>query len=114
MTSDRTERAVARLEHLPAKPMTPELVSEIAMEIGKEIASHIEIMYPKAVEATSKNMLLSVRNSVHNDIVAAVEALNRGDAVAWIERRRAHRREMRAAYRKIRDQTFIEGSADYE
>lgn len=105
---------LATIERLPAKPMTPELISEIAMEIGKEVASHIETMYPAAVQATSKSMLLSLRNSVHNDIVAAVKALNEGDAVAWIERRRKHRREMRAAYRKIRDETFIEGSADYE
>lgn len=108
----QTTTAVAVIA--PAAPMTAELISEIAMEIGKEVASHIETMYPSAVEATSKNMLLSLRNSVHNDIVAAVAALNSGDAVAWIEHRRAHRRKMRAACRKIRDETFIEGNADYE
>ena len=108
--TDPTQTGIAKTPEM----MTPGLISEIAMEIGKEVASHIETMYPAAVTATSKTMLLSLRNSVHNDIVAAVEALNSGNAIAWMERRRKHRREMRAAYRKIRNETFIEGSADYE
>lgn len=92
-----------------------ELVKDIAMEIGKEIASHIERMYPKAVEATSKNMLLSVRNSVHNDIMSAVDALESGEAEMWLMRRRKFRREIRALWRKTRScETVMEGEAIYE
>lgn len=90
------------------------LVRDVAMEIGKEIASHIERMYPKAVEATSKNMLLSVRNSVHNDIMAAVDALEHGNAEAWLARRQAHRRMIRAQWRKTKAGTILDGEAIYE
>ena len=100
---------------LPREPLPRELVKEIAMEIGKEVASHIETMYPAAVTAASTTMLLSLRNCVHNNVMAAVDALDAGDAVAWLEQRREHRRRQRAAYRKLRKETFIEGSAaDHE
>lgn len=92
-----------------------ELVKDIAMEIGKEVAFHIERMYPKAVEATSKNMLLSVRNSVHNNIMAAVDALESGNAEAWLMRRRLFRREIWALWRKTQAyETVMEGEAIYE
>ena len=91
-----------------------ELVKQIAMEIGKEVASHIETMYPQAVEATSKNMLLSVRNSVHNDIMAAVDALQNGDAEAWLERRQRQRREVRKLWRQANVNAVLEGKAVYE
>lgn len=100
-----TQAPIAR-EALPR-----ELVKEIAMEIGKEVASHIERMYPAAVRATSKTMLLSLRNSVHNDIMAAVDALERGDADAWLAQRRATRRTIRAQWRKT---SVVEGEAIYE
>ena len=97
------------------EPLPRELVKEIAMEIGKEVASHIETMYPAAVAATSRSMLLSLRNSVHNDIMAAVDALESGDAVAWIERRRAQRRKSRALWRQhSADAATVEGDAIYE
>lgn len=110
--SDTTDVALLPLarEALPR-----ELVKDIAMEIGKEVASHIETMYPKAVEATSKNMLLSLRNSVFNDIMAAVDALEIGDAEAWLARRQAHRRAIRAQWRKCRAyQSVMDGEAVYE
>ena len=98
----------------PARDALPrELVKDIAMEIGKEVASHIETMYPKAVEATSKNMLLSLRNAVHNDIMAAVDALECGDGEAWLARRRTHRRAFRAQWRKSRNYV-MDGEAIYE
>lgn len=94
--------------------LSRELVRDIAMEIGKEVASHIETMYPKAVEATSKSMLLSLRNSVHNDIMAAVDALEHGNAEAWLARRQAHRRAIRAEWRKRKAGTILDGEAIYE
>lgn len=103
---------------LPALPpmareaLPRQLVQDIAMEIGKEIASHIETMYPNAV--TSRNMLLSVRNAVHNAIMAAVDALESGDAEAWLARRQAHRRLLRAEWRKEQAGTVLDGEAVYE
>lgn len=93
------------------QPLPRELVKDVAMEIGKEIASHIETMYPAAVAATSKNMLLSVRNSVYNDIMSAVDALGTGNAEAWLSQRQAHRREMR---KRWRENGIIDGAAVYE
>ena len=106
----KPETAVA-LPPMARQALPRELVRDIAMEIGKEIASHIETMYPKAVEATSKNMLLSVRNSVHNDIMAAVDALESGNAEAWLVRRQSHRRALRKEWRKG---GVVDGEAIYE
>lgn len=113
--SDDTTRLVPVVPPLAREAFPRELVKEIAMEIGKEVASHIETMYPKAVEATSKNMLLSLRNSVHNDIMAAVDAMAAGDAERWLSERRAFRRAMRAQWRKTRAyETVLDGEAIYE
>lgn len=80
-----------------------ELVKRIAFEIGKEVAAHIEIMYPKAVEATSKSMLLSVRNCTHNNIMAALKYTDAESIERWIKTREKHRRELRAIYKRVRE-----------
>ncbi len=54
-------------------PLSRDIIREIAMDIGKAVAAHIEIMYPNAVAATSRTMLLSVRNTAFNEIMAALE-----------------------------------------
>ena len=107
--------AVPALLSIAREALPRELVKEIALEIGKEVASHIETMYPKAVEATSKNMLLSLRNSVHNDIMAAVDALEAGDAERWLTERRASRKAIRAQWRKTQAyKDILDGEAIYE
>lgn len=80
-----------------------DLIREIAMDIGKEVAHHIEVMYPAAVEATTKNMLLSVRNCVHNEIIAAIQVNDAGEIVERIDRRKRFRRKMKAAFKTHRD-----------
>lgn len=80
-----------------------ELVRDIAMDIGKEVAHHIEAMYPNAVSATSRSMLLSVRNTVHNEIMAAIQVNDEGEITARLQRRKEFRRKIKAAYRKIRE-----------
>ena len=113
--SDKPATTAVAMLPLARQALPRELVKDIAMEIGKEVASHIETMYPKAVEATSKNMLLSLRNSVFNDIMAAVDALESGDAEAWLARRQAHRLMIRAQWRKCRAyQNVMDGEAIYE
>lgn len=73
---------------------TKDLVREIAMDIGKAVAHHIETMYPKAVEAASSTFLLSVRNSVHNEIVAAIQVNDEGAIIARLQARKKHRRKI--------------------
>ena len=96
------------MNNLPALPsteatvFTPDLVRQIAMDIGKAVAAHIEIMYPRAVEATTPNMLVSVRNCVHNEIIGALNVIDEKAILDRLERRKQNRRRIRAAYRKIR------------
>ena len=99
--------------NLPAKvqqpaPISRDIVKQIAMDIGKEVASHIETMYPQAVEATSKNMLLSVRNCIHNEIMAALETIDEEEILRRLDERRAFRRRHRASYRRIRKQEITQ------
>ncbi len=81
---------------------TEALVREIAMDIGKEVAHHIEIMYPDAVKATSRNMLLSVRNCVFNEIVAAIKVNDEGEIIARLANRKKFRRKAKTFWRKMR------------
>lgn len=84
------------------QPWTKEIIQSIAMDIGKEVAAYIEVMYPKAVEAASSTFLLSVRNSIFNEIMAAIEVNDAGQIAARIKDRKKFRRQWKAAYRKIR------------
>jgi hypothetical protein len=80
------------------------LVKEMAMDIGKEIVAYIEVMYPEAIKATSSTFKLSVRNSIYNEIMAAIEVTDEGAIVARLKDRKKFRREWTAAYRKIRNE----------
>jgi hypothetical protein len=60
-------------EKLPAGPWSRELVKEIAMDIGKEVVAHIEVMYPAAIAATPGTFKTSVQNTVYNQIMAALD-----------------------------------------
>lgn len=88
-------------------PWSRELVKEIAMDIGKEIAAYIEVMYPKAVTATSSTFLLSVRNSVYNEIMAAIDVNDQGQIIARLQERKKFRRWWKAAYKKIRETASV-------
>lgn len=90
-------KAVAKLD-TPDK----ELVRQIAMDIGKEVVAYIEVMYPKAITATSSTFKLSVRNCIHHEIMAAIEVNDEGQIVARLNDRKAFRRQWTAAYRKMR------------
>jgi hypothetical protein len=92
----KTERST------PDTPWSRELIKAIAMDVGKQVAAHIEVMYPDAVKATSSTFLLSVRNSVYNEIMAAIEVNAAGEISARLKGRTAWRRQWKAAYRKMR------------
>lgn len=46
-----------------AKPVEKNLISEIAMDIGKAVVLHVETMYPKAIEVTPGTFKLSLRTA---------------------------------------------------
>lgn len=101
MPTDRSTSAVPAVITPASKPIPRDIVRQIATDIGKEVASHIETMYPDAVEATSRNMLRSVRGCVFNEIMAALETTDETEILARLERRRVFRRQRKAAWKKI-------------
>lgn len=93
------------MSELPAlQPTSQEVVKQIAMDIGKDTAAYIEVMYPKAVEATSSMFLLSVRNHVYNQIMAALEVTDQGAILQRLDDRKKFRRKWKAEWKKIRSQ----------
>ncbi len=102
-------RVIGAGDSLPAPPRGPaegpwskELIKEIAMDIGKEVVAYIEVMYPQAIKSTSSTFKLSVRNCIHNQIMAAIEVNDEGQIRARLKDRKKFRREWTAAWRKIR------------
>jgi hypothetical protein len=90
-------------------PWSKELVESIAMDIGKEVVAYIEVMYPKAIEATSSTFKLSVRNCIHNQIMAAIEVTDEGQIKARLQDRKKFRRWWVGAYRKMRKRAAVTG-----
>jgi hypothetical protein len=84
-------------------PWSRELVKAIAMDIGKAVVHHIETMYPAATKACPSTFKLSVRNCVHNEIMAALETTDEEMIRSRLAARKRHRREIKAAYKKIRE-----------
>lgn len=82
-----------------------ELIKAIAMDIGKEVVAYVEVMYPKAIEATSSTFKLSLRNCIYNQIMAAIKVNDAGQIEARLKDRKAFRRWWVGAYRKIRKGT---------
>ena len=77
------------------KPVGPteEVVRRIAMDVGKQVVHHIETMYPDMPKAVAwKSARLSIRNTTHNAIMAAVNAADVGRAEQSIEANERHRR----------------------
>jgi hypothetical protein len=87
---------------IPAGDQTKALVEAIAMDIGKEVAHHVETMYPDAVKATSPNMLKSIRGCVFNEVMAAIKVTDEGEIVTRLHRRRAFRKKIKAMAKAVR------------
>lgn len=86
----------------PAIDADRALISEMAMDIGKEVVAHIETSYPAMFEAVAGTAKLSIRNCIHNEIMAALK-VNNVDAIrSWLERRRQFRRKIRKMARDNR------------
>jgi hypothetical protein len=88
-------------------PLTRDLIKEIAMDIGKEVVAYIEYMYPQAIEATSSTFKLSIRNCIHNQIMAALEVNEEGAVKARLADRKKWRREFKAMWKKNRDAKIL-------
>ena len=91
---------LARLDQEVA-PISQDIVRQIADDIGKEVASHIETMYPKAVEGAGKNMLVSVRGCVVNNIMAALETTDEQEILQRLADRKKFRRQSRAHQKRM-------------
>ena len=90
-------------DQLPAKADADRaLIGDVAMDIGKEAVSHLRIMYPAAFDALGSSGQLSLRNCVHNEIIAALDTMDADEIRARLEQRRVQRRKTHAFYKKIR------------
>jgi len=90
-------KAVAKAED-PARA----LVKAIAMDIGKEVVAYIDVMYPEAPAACSSTFRLSLRNTIYNEIMAAIDVDDEGQIITRLKDRKDFRRKWTAAYRKLR------------
>ena len=73
---------------------TRDLIKEIAMDIAKEVVHYIDHMYPTAVKAASSTFKLSVRNSIYNEIMAAIQVNDEGQIIARLERNKKIRKHL--------------------
>lgn len=80
-----------------------DLVKDIAMDIGKDVCAYVEVMYPEAVKAASSTFLLSLRNSIHNEIMAALDGpIDEASIRARLAARKKWRRDFKAQWKKRR------------
>ena len=77
-----------------AKDPSRALVEAIAMDIGKAVVHHIKTMYQEAFAHLPSSGLLSVRNCVFNEIIAAIEVSDEGQIIARLQDRKTHRRKL--------------------
>lgn len=75
---------------------TDAAIRAIAMEVGKQVVDHIERVHPEMAAAAPswKSSRLSIRNCVHNAIIAAVNAADRGQDRQFIAENEQHRRKL--------------------
>lgn len=112
-------KSLQKLQTMPAlpgqqseAPWSKELIQAIAMDIGKDMVAYIEVMYPKAIEATSSTFKLSVRNHIHNQVMEAIKLRDAESVEAWLAVRKKHRREWLACYRRLRKMDEVEPTDD--
>lgn len=77
------------------------LNSAIAMDCGKEMVAYLEVMYPDVFERMNSGCRLSIRNHIHNDIIAALEIQGASNHLERLKERARFRREWLATYRNL-------------
>ena len=91
------------MAQVPARQdLSRKLISDVAMDIGKEMVAYLEVQYPDVYKAMNSGCKLSIRNGIHNDIMYAIESHTEAEYREWIAKRQKFRREWLKAYRDIR------------
>ncbi|GBQ85675.1 hypothetical protein AA14337_3135 [Acetobacter malorum DSM 14337] len=54
------------------------LTREVFLDLGKEVAHRIKMDFPEAVDACSSTFLLSVRNSLFNELISTLKQAGEG------------------------------------
>lgn len=78
------------------------LISEVAMDIGKETVAYMEAMYPDVFAVMNSGCRLSLRNHIHNQIMAALDTINADEIRARLDQRKINRRKYLKAMRGLR------------
>lgn len=78
-----------------------ELVGKIAMDIGKEAVSHLRTMFPDAYARLPQGGL-SLRNHIHNQIMAALDTVDADAIEARLRERAARRRATHMKFETLR------------
>ena len=89
---------------IAVQDINKELISEIALEIGKDMVAYLEIYYPEVFAVMNSGCKLSIRNHIHNDIMWAIRNRHEGEYREWIKRRQENRRKMLKSVRARRAQ----------
>ena len=84
------------------------LIKGIAMDIGKEVVAYIERMYPQAISATSSTFKLAVRNTVYNEIIAALKVTDEKEILVRLARRKKDRRDLKRQWDNLRETDWEE------
>ena len=79
-----------------------DLIKAIAEEIGRQTVAYVEVMYPEAITATSSTFKLSLRNHIHNEIVAIADLHDELTIRARLGSMAKFRKEWVAQWRMIR------------
>lgn len=78
------------------------MISAIAMDVGKEMVAYLEVMYPDVFERMNSGCKLSIRNHIHNDIIAAMDVGSAENHLVRLKKRADFRRKWVAVYRNMR------------
>ena len=101
MTIDLPKVTMTSVPVIQAPPeWSRELIKQIAMDIGKETVAYVEVMYPKAITATSSTFKLALRNHIYNEIMAAIDVTD--GLENRLEKRQRFRRRWVKTYRDLR------------
>ena len=80
---------------------TDDLIKAVAKDIAKEVAHHIEMMYPTAVKTAPSTFLLSVRGCVYNQIMSWMNT-DAEHTAKRLQFNKQFRRHIKAAFKKMR------------
>lgn len=84
------------------KPLAPDLIKRMAMEIGKETVAYVEYMYPEAIKATSSTFRLSLRNTIYNEIMSMMAMGDEAAIEERMDRQKSQRRKGKAFWERHR------------